>query len=101
LQIGLVYELKNKIMTQEQKDIILYGARYEMINACIYYDTGIIDVEKMAEAMQRYAEMYHRNELSKLSQHEVVGRSEQLPTDIEIGKMVSDLAKIADDEMER
>lgn len=31
----------------------------------------------------------------------VSGRSEQLPTDIEIGKMVSDLAKIADDEMER
>ena len=31
--------------------------------------------------------------------HDVVGRSEQLPTDIEIGKMVSDLAKIADDEM--
>lgn len=30
---------------------------------------------------------------------DVVGRSEQLPTDIEIGKMVSDLAKIADDEM--
>lgn len=31
--------------------------------------------------------------------HDVVGRSEQLPTDIEIGKMVSDLAKIADGEM--
>lgn len=31
--------------------------------------------------------------------HNVVGRSEQLSTDIEIGKMVSDLAKIADDEM--
>ena len=31
--------------------------------------------------------------------HDVVGRSEQLLTDIEIGKMVSDLAKIADDEM--
>lgn len=31
--------------------------------------------------------------------HDVVGRSEQLPTDIEIGKMVSDLAKIADDKM--
>jgi hypothetical protein len=31
----------------------------------------------------------------------VVGQSEQLPTDIEVGKMVSDLANLADDEMER
>lgn len=31
----------------------------------------------------------------------VVGQSEQLPTDIEIGKMVSDLANIANDEKER
>ena len=31
----------------------------------------------------------------------VVGRSEKLPTDIEVGKMVSDLANLADDEMER
>ena len=30
-----------------------------------------------------------------------IGQREQLPTDIEIGKMVSDLAKIADAEKER
>ena len=36
-----------------------------------------------------------------LRTHDVVGRIEQLPTDIEVGKMVSDLANIADDEMER
>jgi hypothetical protein len=28
-------------------------------------------------------------------------KSEQLPTDIEVGKMVSDLDNLADDEMER
>lgn len=32
---------------------------------------------------------------------DVVGRSEQLPTDIEVGKMISDLASLADDEIER
>lgn len=36
-----------------------------------------------------------------LSLFAVSGRSEQLPTDIEIGKAVSDLANIADNEMER
>ena len=40
-----------------------------------------------------------KNAYEQLRQHFVSGRSEQLPTDIEIGKMVSDLAKIADDEM--
>jgi hypothetical protein len=59
-------------MTQEQKDIILHGARYEIMNTCINYITGVVDVEKMAEGMQRYAEMYHRNELSKLGQHDVI-----------------------------
>lgn len=47
-------------------------------------------------AMLDFAEMYHNKALRI---HNAVGRSEQLPTDIEIGKMVSDLAKIADDEM--
>jgi phosphoserine phosphatase len=36
-----------------------------------------------------------------LRQPPVVGRSEQLPTNIEVGKMVSDLANLADDEIER
>ena len=40
-----------------------------------------------------------KNAYEQLREHFVSGRSEQLPTDIEIGKMVSDLAKIADDEM--
>ena len=40
-----------------------------------------------------------KNAYEQLRQHFVSGRSEQLSTDIEIGKMVSDLAKIADDEM--
>ena len=40
-----------------------------------------------------------KNAYDLLREHFVSGRSEQLPTDIEIGKMVSDLAKIADDEM--
>jgi hypothetical protein len=40
-------------------------------------------------------------DLKKLTIPAVVGRSEQLPTDIEVGKMVSDLANLADDEMER
>lgn len=35
----------------------------------------------------------------QLALYNVVGQSEQLPTDIEIGKMVSDLAQIADDKM--
>jgi hypothetical protein len=30
-----------------------------------------------------------------------MGEAEQLPTGIEVGKMVSDLANLADDEMER
>jgi hypothetical protein len=44
----------------------------------------------------------HVDEMEQaLSLCAVVGRSEQLPTDIEVGKMVSDLANLADDEMER
>ena len=49
--------------------------------------------------MVTFAEKYHQAKLKLLDIADVVGQSEQLPTDIEIGKMVSDLAKIADDEM--
>lgn len=58
-------------MTQEEKDIVLHGAKFEMMNRCIYFNDGTVDREKMLNAMQRYAEMYHDNELSKLRQHDV------------------------------
>lgn len=54
-------------MTQEEKDIILHGAAFEMMNACINFEDGTVDREKMLKAMHRYAEMYHSNELSKLN----------------------------------
>jgi len=68
-------------MTQEQKDIVLHGAKFEMMNTCINFEDGTVDREKMLKAMQRYADMYHQNELSKLRQDDVVGRSEQLKCD--------------------
>lgn len=58
-------------MTQEEKDIVLHGAKFEMMNRCIDFNDGTVDREKMLNAMQRYAEMYHDNELSKLRQHDV------------------------------
>jgi hypothetical protein len=58
-------------MTQEKKDIILHHAKIEMMNACINFDDGTCDRGKMIEVMQRYAEMYHINELSKLHQRNV------------------------------
>lgn len=58
-------------MTQEQKDIVLNAAKYEMINTCINYITGVVDKDKLAEVMQRYDEMYHQNELSKTNQQKV------------------------------
>ena len=78
--VGLVYEFKNKNMTQEEKDIVLHGAKYEMMNSCIDFSDGTVDREKMINAMQSYAEMYHQNELSKLSQHDVSGSL--LPLDV-------------------
>lgn len=60
-------------MTQEEKDIVLHGARFEMMNRCIDFKDGTVDREKMLNAMQRYAEMYHHNELSKLHQPTVSG----------------------------
>lgn len=60
-------------MTQEEKDIVLHGAKFEMMNRCIDFNDGTVDREKMLNAMQRYAEMYHDNELSKLRQHDVSG----------------------------
>ena len=59
-------------MTQEEKDIVLHGAKFEMMNRCIDFNDGTVDREKMLNAMQRYAEMYHDNELSKLRQHDVI-----------------------------
>lgn len=58
-------------MTQEEKDIVLHGARFELMNTCINFNDGTVDREKMMNVMQKYAEMYHYNELSKLSQHDV------------------------------
>lgn len=58
-------------MTQEEKDIVLHGAKFEMMNRCIDWNDGTVDREKMLNAMQIYAEMYHDNELSKLRQHDV------------------------------
>ena len=60
-------------MTQEEKDIVLHGAKFEMMNRCIDWNDGTVDREKMLNVMQRYAEMYHDNELSKLRQHDVSG----------------------------
>jgi len=58
-------------MTQEEKDVVLHGARLELMNTCINFNDGTVDREKMMNVMQKYAEMYHYNELSKLSQHDV------------------------------
>lgn len=60
-------------MTQEEKDIVLHGARFELMNTCINFNDGTVDRVKMMNVMQKYAEMYHYNELSKLSQHDVSG----------------------------
>jgi hypothetical protein len=61
-------------------------------NAEENYLTTPISVLKYITVLEEQAE--------QLRKHAVVGRSEQLPTDIEVGKMVSDLANIADDEMQ-
>ena len=59
-------------MTQEQKDITLHSAPFEMMNRCINFEDGTIDREMMLKAMHTYADMYHRNELSKLHQPTVI-----------------------------
>ena len=60
-----------------------------------YIEIAVNPLKKEIEQMKAQIEALNQ----ALRIHDVVGRSEQLPTDIEIGKMVSDLAKIADDEM--
>ena len=60
-----------------------------------YVEIAVNPLKKEIEQMKAQIEALNQ----ALRIHDVVGRSEQLPTDIEIGKMVSDLAKIADDEM--
>ena len=59
-------------MTQEQKDITLHSAPFEMMNRCINFEDGTVDREMMLKAMHTYADMYHRNELSKLHQPTVI-----------------------------
>ena len=59
------------------------------------------EIKDMMTDIETYAESYHQAKLKLLGIADVVWRSERLPTDIEIGKMVSDLANIADDEKER
>lgn len=66
-------------MTEEQKNIVLLGSRYETMNKYIDLsnDDGTI-AKGIAEAMQEYAERYHIAQTKKLHQHTVSGRSEQL-----------------------
>jgi len=60
-------------MTQEQKDITLHSAPFEMMNRCINFEDGTVDREMMLKAMHTYADMYHRNELSKLHHPTAIG----------------------------
>jgi hypothetical protein len=76
-------------MTQEEKDIVLHGAKFELMNTCINFNDGTVDREKMMNVMQKYAEMYHYNELSKLSQHDVSG---SLPSADELAKKISEMS---------
>lgn len=62
-------------MTEEQKNIVLLGSRYETMNKYIDLsnDDGTI-AKGIAEAMQEYAERYHIAQTKKLHQPTVSGR---------------------------
>ena len=96
----------------------LYGTYYPNINDALnaemsqcneidnrFNQNKINELERKLHEQQRPSNEEEINYLwGKIQELEeriaiLEGRSEQLPTDIEIGKMVSDLAKIADDEM--
>jgi hypothetical protein len=61
-------------MTEEQKNIVLLGSRYETMNKYIDLsnDDGTI-AKGIAEAMQEYAERYHIAQTKKLHQPTVSG----------------------------
>lgn len=56
-------------MTEEQKEIVLLGSRFEIMNCFVdlSQDDGTIS-KGIAEAMQKYAELYHGHQLSKSHQ---------------------------------
>jgi hypothetical protein len=57
-------------MEQEQENIVLLGSRFEILNKHIdlWNPKDLNSVQlKVAEAMQEYAELYHKSKLSKLS----------------------------------
>lgn len=61
-------------MTEEQKEIVLLGSRFEILNKYIDFSKdGIIEREEAIKAMQEYAELYHVAQLRKLRQGAVSG----------------------------
>lgn len=61
-------------MTEEQKEIVLLGSRYEIMNR--YVDLSNADqeiVDGIAKAMQHYADLFHEARTSKLHQSTVSG----------------------------
>lgn len=47
-------------MTEEQKEIVLFGSRIEILNKYIDFSKdGIIEREQAIKAMQEYAELYY------------------------------------------
>lgn len=60
-------------MTEEQKNIVLLGSRYETMNKYIDLsnDDGTI-AKGIAEAMQEYAERYHIAQTKKLHKPTVI-----------------------------
>jgi hypothetical protein len=57
-------------MTEEQKDIVLRGARYEIMNKYVDLSNAkdLSMHRAIAEAMQDYADLFHMAQLSKLHQ---------------------------------
>jgi hypothetical protein len=61
-------------MTEEQKEIVLLGSRFEILNKYIDFSKdGVIEREEAIKAMQEYAELYHVAQLRKLRQGDVIG----------------------------
>lgn len=61
-------------MTEEQKEIVLLGSRYEIMNR--YVDLSNADqeiVDGIAKAMQHYADLFHEARTRKLHQPTVSG----------------------------